>query len=275
MRGDVLIKNGRVFSPPKFMTQTISLTQFNIQRPEKIIYDFPLSNSTDVINRIKSNGLKSFLLKADEVLEKNNIKWKYEDLTEQKFTEWLPYYKEKMEEHDYLIRATQERYQEEVEKGFCIKALFLYKNKKMVGSSIVGLKDNVASLLFKASDRITVSSRSDSSLGSLIEFLMLKLISGGRDISLVTTRSRNAFGFFNTIGYLDFRLRFGYTPRPHPEASLLDDVPVDENGSVLFYGLQNGEFSLFALQPKDEKNKKIFDRKSFYSSGIPFKEIHY
>ena len=253
--------------------KSISLAQFNVKRPEKILYDFPISDVTDLVNRIKSKSLKSFVRKTDEILEKNSIVWKYEDLTEQQFIDWLPYYQEKIEEHKYLIRATQERYQEEVKNGFRIKALFLYQKEKMIGSSIVALKDNVASLLFKASDRITISSMSDSSLGSAIEFLLLKLISEEDIFTLATTKSRNAFGVFNTVGYLDFRLRFGYIPRPNLDV-LLDDVPVNNEGIVLFYGLQNDEFALFGLQPKFQ-NKESFSKKSFSSSVIPFKKIYY
>ena len=69
----------------------VSLKKFNIQRPERLIYEFLLPSSTDLINHIKSKNLRSFLLTTDEVLRKNNIDWKYEDLTEQKFNEWLPY----------------------------------------------------------------------------------------------------------------------------------------------------------------------------------------
>lgn len=253
----------------------VSLTQFDIQRPEKIIYDFPLSNSTDVINHIKSNSLKSFLLKTDEILAKNNITWKYEDLIKQQFIEWLPYYKEKMDEHNYLVRAKEEWYQEQIEKGFNIKSLFLYQNKKLVGSIIVTLKDNIASLAYKASDRITVSSMPGGSLGSIIEFLLFKLVSESGNFTIATSRSRNAFGVFNTLGYLDFRLRFGYTSRPNLDDPLLSDVPVNEEGVVLFYGLQDGEFALFALQPKSQRNEELFKKSSFTSSEIPFKEIYY
>ena len=75
----------------------ISLAQFNIQRPERVTYDFPLPSPADLVSHIKSKSLRSFLRNTDEVLAKNNIEWKYEYLTEQKFLEWLPYYKEKMD----------------------------------------------------------------------------------------------------------------------------------------------------------------------------------
>jgi hypothetical protein len=253
----------------------VSLTQFNIQRPEKIIYDFPLSNPDNVINCIKSKSLRSFLLKTDEVLKKNNIDWKYEDLTEQKFIEWLPYYKERMEERHFDVRAKEEWYQEQIKKGFNIKSLFLYQKNNMVGSAIITLKDNIASLAYKASDRMIISSMPGSSFGSVIEFLVFKLVSESGNFKVATSRSRNAFGFFNTLGYLDFRLRFGYTPRPNLVDPLQSDVPANEKGAVLFYGLQNEKFILFALQPKSQRNDELFNINSFTSSEIPFKQIYY
>ena len=56
------------------MTKIISLKQFNIERPEKILYYLSISNETDLLNNIKGKRLKSFLRKSEEILKKNNIK---------------------------------------------------------------------------------------------------------------------------------------------------------------------------------------------------------
>lgn len=257
------------------MLKTISLKKFNIERPERILYYLPISNTTNLLNNIKGKRLKSFLSKSEEILKKNNIEWKYEELTEEKFLEWLPYYKKKMEEHNHIILATKEWHQEQIKKGFNLKALFFYKNEKMVGSGIMAFKDDLVSLAFKATDRIAVSHTSYVSLGSIIDFLRLKLICEEGNSKNVVTRSRNAFGVFNTVDYLDLRLRFGYTIRPNPDASVLKDVPVNDQGFVLFYGLQNGEFSLYILQPKGENMEVYFNKKNIFSSEIPLKKIYY
>ncbi len=253
----------------------ISLRQFNIQRPERINYDFPVSNPANLLDHIKSKSLRSFLLKTDEILVKNNIEWKYEDLTEEKFMEWLPYYKEKMEERNHEVRATKEWYQEQISKGVHLKGLFFYQGQRLVGSGIIGLHDNIVHFAYKASDQIELSSMSNSSIGAIIEFLALKLAAETGHYTTTMSRSRNAFGFFNTLGYLDYKLRFGYKPEPISDVQLLDEVPVNEKGSVLFYGVQNKEFILFSLQPESQKEKKTFDKSRFTSSGIPFKEIYY
>lgn len=257
------------------MTKIISLKQFNIERPEKILYYLSISNENDLLSNIKGKRLKSLLRKSEDILKKNNIEWVYEELTEKKFLEWLPYYKEKMGEHDHGILATEEWYHEETNKGYKIKALFFYQNGNMVGSGIMAFKDSLVSLAFKATDRITISHVSYGSLGSVIDFLRLKLICKEGNYKTVVTRSRNAFGVFNTTDYLDLRLRFGYSVRLNPDASILSDVPVNDKGFILFYGLQNGELSLYALQPKDTSEEEFFDEKSFSSLGIQFKKIFY
>ena len=181
-----------------------------------------------------------------------------------------------MEELKHTVWADEKWYQEETQKGYNIKALFFYQNGKIVGSGIMAFKDNLVSLAFKATDRITVSHVSYGSLGSIIDFLRLKLICKEGNSKTVVTRSRNAFGVINSIDYLDFRLRFGYTIRPNLSAPILSDVPVNDDDFVLFYGLQNGELSLYALQSKEASNKEeFFNKKSFFSSEIPFKKIYY
>ncbi|MBI3305754.1 hypothetical protein HYZ82_01310 [Candidatus Nomurabacteria bacterium] len=207
-------------------------------------------------------------------MAKNNIKYKYEDLTEEKFIEWLPYYKEKMEEHNYDVRAKEEWYQEQIKKGFIMKGIFFYQDKKLVGSGIFGFHKGSTHFAYKASNRIILSAKKGSSLGSIIEFLFLKKSAESGICKIATNRSRNAFGFFNTLGYLDLKLRFGYKIRPSTDV-LLDEVPVNETGRVLFYGLQDGKFVLFSLKSGLEKGKDWFDKSRFSSFGIPLKEIYY
>lgn len=253
----------------------IPLAQFNIQRPERVTYDFPLPNPSNLINHIKSKSLRSFLSNSDEVLAKNNIEWKYENLTKQKFLEWLPYYKEKMGEHNYVVRAKEEWYQEEIKKGHLLKGLFFYQKKRLVGSGIFVLHGNTANFAYKASDRISVSSMKSSSFGSIIEFMFLKLVAESGIYTTASNKSRNAFGVINTLGYLDYKLRFGYKIRPSPGMPFLNDVPINESGIVLFFGLQDDKFILFCLQPESHRGKELFDKSRFNTSEIPFKEIFY
>jgi hypothetical protein len=250
----------------------ISLTKFNIKRPEKVTYEFSLSNPAELINHIKSKSLKSFLATTDEVLAKNNIELKYEDLTEQKFADWLPYYKEKMEENHHDVLAKLEWYKDQ--KDSQLKGIFLYQDQKLVGSGIVRLTKDTADFAYKASDKITVSSKPSSSIGSIIEFLFLRF-ANENGYKMANSRSRNAFGFFNTLEYLDYKLRFGYKPIPSPGVPVVEEVPVNETGRVLFYGLQDGKFNLFSLQPESEKGKDWFDKGRFSSLETPLKEIYY
>jgi len=63
----------------------VSLKQFKIQRPKKVTYEFPLFGGGDLTDHVKSKNLRSFLLKTDEVLQKNEIELGYEDLSQYHF----------------------------------------------------------------------------------------------------------------------------------------------------------------------------------------------
>ena len=256
------------------MKKIIPLTQFNIQRPEKILYHLSISTFKNFFDSLKGERLKSFLLRIDEILEKNNIVYEYVDLTEEKYLEWLPYYEAKMNEHGHELIATKEWYKEETRKGFSIKALFFYRDKKMVGSGIMAFKENKVFLAFRATDRITISHKSFGNLGCVTDFIRLRLICKEGNIKTVINRSRNIFGGDTTLGYLEFRLRFGYKPRPNLGADFSDTVPTNDKGFILFYGIHNTEFVLFLLQPKGQKNEEHFKNIPILSE-IPFKKIFY
>ncbi len=253
----------------------IDLTQFNITRPEKINYDFPMSNPVHLIDYVKSKSLQTFFKKADEILLKNKITWEYKDLNEHEYIKWLQYYTEKMKELGHDVRATKEWYQEQHKKDVNLKGLFFYQNQKMVGSGIIGLKNNTIHLAYKASDRIKLSSISNSNLGYLIEFWALQLPLTEKPYTRLISMSRNAFGFYNTLGYLEYKFQFGFTPQITEESAMLDSVPVNESSFVLFYGIQNKELILFALIPELQKNVELFNKTPFISQAIPFREIYY
>src|SRR3989344_4449631 len=95
----------------------LSLKTFDVKRPERITWIFPISSRKDFLNNIKSKSLKLFLKNVEDILSINNIHWTYEDLTREKFLEWLPFYQAKMEEHGFDVRAKEEWYAEEQKKG--------------------------------------------------------------------------------------------------------------------------------------------------------------
>lgn len=226
-----------------------SLTSFNLTRPEKIRWIFPTQG--DVLEHLKSKSLVAFLRTVDQDLTANDITYVFKDITEQEYQEWLPFYAQKMSEQQHQILAKSETYQQKRAEGKQLQGLFFYQHGQLVGSGIIiRIGTQEAHLAYKASDRLELSNKPNSSLGSVIDYFFLvemkkegvNLITGGR--------SRNQFGVSTTIGYLDFKLRFGFTPVIEPSQPQLDTAELNEHGFCLFFaGQPAGTTKLFLLRP--------------------------
>ncbi len=251
----------------------LNLAPFGITRSEKVVWRFP-EQAKDVLENIKSKSLRKFLRNAKEALATKSIRYEYKVLSDQDFIDWLPYYTEKMTENGYQIIASTEWLQKKRDAGLTVEGMFFYKDDKLVGTGIF-TKDQSekATFAFKASDRIDLSNEANSSLGAVIDYLFLdemvqkqvKIISAGR--------SKNAFGVLNSFGYLDYKLRFGYQPSVDPLSPLLETVPVNEQGVILFYGLKDNKLALYEFKPKGFEIQ--FEQARFATPELPFVVIEY
>jgi hypothetical protein len=253
------------------MTQEINLQPYGISRPEKV--EWWWAGQHDISSGLRSKSLTQFLPKIDQILQEKNITWQFHELSEKEYIEWLPYYTQKMSELHYDIFATPEWYQRKKSDGYAVEGIMMYKDGVLIGSGIVTKKNNETAILnFKASDRIDLSSNSNSSLGAVIDLLFIREVvnQGITDISSGT--SRNAFGVINSVGYLDYKLRFGFNPRPSSHAPIQTTVPLNESGEVIFYGIQDNKESFFGFRSKNSE-KPLQNR--FQEFGLPFTEILY
>ncbi|MBP7768591.1 hypothetical protein KA082_02030 [Candidatus Woesebacteria bacterium] len=254
----------------------LSIEQFGLTRPEKVIWRIPQAVRTnkDALLLLKSKTMRSFLRGIDAVLMKNNITWQLHELSREKFAEWLRYYTEKMEELDYSVIASLEWYDKRIELGKTVEGLFFYQAGKLICSGIFMIEGmQKATFAFKASDRIDLSSEPNSSIGSVIDFFFIQEMLK-RDIAIISAgKSRNAFGVFNTVGYLDYKFRFGYLPQPDMKSQFLDTIPMPESGIVLFYGVKDGAPGLYALQPHG--TQKTYEVARFATTELPFVVLEY
>lgn len=252
-----------------------SLSSLQLARTEKIIWRFPAQS--DVLAQIKSKSLRSFLSHTDEILEQNHITTETKELDEVAYLEWLPYYREKMTENEYDVLANEEWFSQRQSENKNVEGIFFYQNGKVIGSGIMTLEGtHKAALSFKATDRIELSGKSNASLGAVVDFMFLKtatnrgfeIISGGR--------SRNAFGVINTLGYLDYKLKLGYRPSLDASLALVEEVPLNEAGVVVFLGCKNQnlhEQSFFGLIPKGHNSH--FEFTHYLDATLPFTLIEY
>lgn len=252
---------------------TLHLGERTVYRPEKITWRLSEPN-TEPIAHLKSKGLRKFLSRSDELLAQKDITHAYKALSADEFSAWLPYYQEKMSENSYEILATPDWYQDRTAKGLTIEGIFFYQNNKLVGSGIFtrdGLEK--ATFAFKASDRLDLSNDANSSLGAVIDYFFLKtMIEKGVKI-ISAGRSRNAFGVINTLGYIDYKLRFGYQPQPDLTSAMFEEVPLNESGVVMFYGMKNDKFTLFGVRPHGSTQQ--FEASRFATPELPFELIEY
>lgn len=232
------------------MPREIDLTPYQVQRPEKVDWQFELTTPT-VLESIKSKGLRSFLRKAPEILLEKGLSTVFEPISEANFAEWLPFYQAKMTEQGYTIMASPEWLSQRQAQGWQLYGLWIRQGDQLVGSGVMSVHDGVGTLHFKASDRIDLSSQSNSSLGVVIDYLFAQHVHELGVTTISGGRSRNAFGVFNTLGYLDFKLKFGYVPGLPSDLPLISTVPVNDEGVVAFCGVRTAEptWALFSISP--------------------------
>ncbi len=79
----------------------------------------------------------------------------------------------------------------------------------------------------------------------------------------------------NTLGNLDYKLRMGFVPQIAKDSATLTEVPVNEEGIVLFFGnnQNNSVLTLYALKPKS--SDVVFEQSRFANQEMPFQTIEY
>ena len=235
------------------MSQLFDLSPYAIKRPEKVAWRLPVDPAIqNPLDYIKSSGQRKFLESINTVLEANNITYQTKVLDAASFQDWLPYYEARMSENDFSIIASTEWYEQRTAEGKTVEGMFFYQEGALVCSGIFLTEGSEkATFAFKASNRIDLTSKSNSSIGAVVDFFFIReMLSRGFPI-LSAGRSRNAFGFFNTEGYLEYKLRFGYQPTLSDTTVFDTSVPLAENGCICFFGIKNDQLTLFSVRPEN------------------------
>lgn len=258
---------------------TVNLEPYHLTRPEKIRWRFPsLTPDESVTPHILSKGLRKFLSNVDELLAAKQITWTLEELSAEQFGSWLEYYQQKMLENQYDVIASQEWFAKKTALGQKVLGLLMYQQGKLVGSGIFAVNGTEkATFAFKATDRLDLTNTANSSLGAVIDYLFLREMHQ-RGIQLLSAgQSRNAFGVVNTLGYLDYKLRFGYQPSFGSKTPLSSEVPLGEDGTVVFYAqstlVTGPRWALYALTPANWTG--TWEVARFATEACPFISLTY
>lgn len=252
---------------------TIDLTPFSISRPLKVEWLLVGDSDQQILEALHSKSLRKFLRHIDEILAQNTITWEYKAITKKEYLEWHAYYSEKMRELKYDIIAKLEWFEEKEKEGKTVEGLFFYQNTALIGSGIIARKEREkASFAYKASDKIELTTLPNGNLGAIIDYMFIKEMKKKGVQKITGGTSLNSFGAEVTLGYLEYKLNF-YSVRADEKSEVVQHVPVAEDGSVVFYGKQNGKDFLFGMKKKN--SEKVFDTHKYNSDGLPFLEIIY
>lgn len=255
---------------------TIDLQQYQIIRPDRVTWTAVVEGE-NYIESLRSKSLKKFLRNLEEVLNAHSITYELRSVTAEQFSEWLSFYEAEMEDRSYRVIANQEWYEKRTSQGKMIEGLFLLQHGELIGAGIISRDaKEKASLAFKASKKISISSLSNGNLGSVLDYLFITQMHqlGVQEIS--GGISRNAFGVLNTMGYLEYKTKF-YTPSSAQTAEETQEVPLTPEGDVLFYGYAKqspNEIILFYVKPRDFERPNL-NPQMFVSKQVPFQVIEY
>ncbi|HCC84919.1 MAG TPA: hypothetical protein DEP87_04530 [Candidatus Pacebacteria bacterium] len=233
----------------------LDLTQFQLSRPERLSWIYPTS-AKDPLTQLRSQSLRKFLARAETYLTANQITWAIEPLELTQFEAWLPYYRAKMAEKGFDCLANTSWFLKRQSQGDQLLGLWFRRQQQLVASGIIRVKADKIVLAFKASDRLDLAGRSNSSIGAVVDHFFQKYALEHQFASISSGRSRNAFGVLNSLGYLDFKLKLGYVPQADLASPVSQTVPTDAQGRVLFFGLSgtvlSGSSNWYEINPSAE-----------------------
>lgn len=215
----------------------------NLVRSKKLLWVFPKSETQDWQSSIPSSSSRKIARNLDDIVEKSQLKFVWEELTEQKFTTWRAYYEKIMREQQHDVLAPEDWYSKYAvdERKLFLLSCYKSEQNELVGGAIVSeTNEKMWTLHYKASERLETLGRGNSSLGLLFELEYMRKAMESNPELVTSGHSRNAFGYYNTIGYLLFKLRMGYRPTIPADAILEEDFPFREGEPTVWYALDQG-----------------------------------
>jgi len=252
---------------------TLSLT--GLIRPSRLEW---ILNYTphQVLDSIKSKSTKKALRKIDEIITENKLSITIEPLTQDTYTDWLTYYSKKMVERGYSILAQPVWFEEAKGRYLSLYIIDLVKNEQRIGAGIFAQDESGKwTLCFKASDIAHLIGGRNVSTGMLIEYLFMDYADKQGAQIISSGRSRNAFGFYNSFGYFNFKTRMGYEAKNIEITELLNTVPHLEKSEVGFYAYKENdpkrELSFYIFSPLQEVSNTT-QQELLYSESSRYQE---
>lgn len=250
------------------MNKTLDIAQFGLTRPARVRWIFPYSGG-QLLSYIKSKGLKKTLQRKDEILAETNMGVHTSVMSKEEYLLWLQQYERLSTQRNFDIIANPDWYTQKIDEGKTVWHTVVTKEDSWVGEGVftqLGTEKMISA--FKCSERISFEKHRNASVGCFIDYAFLtKAVQEGMTL-ISAGRSRNQFGVTNTLGYLDYKLRFGYEPTTPEMPEWTTSLQVRQDG-VCIALCQNsqGENGLHCFIPKGSGFKSEQER---FSDSIPW-----
>lgn len=206
------------------------------------------SNLHKVDEIIVSKSTKKFLKQVSDLylLDEHNLRYFEQSLDFKLYLEWLSLYESLFHKKGYKIIANDGWYKSHASLDLYI--IGYRKNEVLTAGSIISINNQTGKIThhFKCSTSTKLLNLKNSSLGSLLEmkFLSFALRNNAKIIS--SGLSRNLFGVENSVGYLEFKLKFGYRPIIYPKYGFSSDF--DQNNDSYYFFATTNESKDIALK---------------------------
>ena len=192
------------------------MPQLNISplwRPGKVNWVYENSDPTQVLERIKTKSGRKFLRAIDEILPVNNIRIEWGPCSQAEYLLWLELYLKITDKKQFNVLANPSWYEQKVSEHKQIEKIFIFQNDYLLGGKIISIsQEDAVRSAFKISENYDFGKEvSNGSLGLLLDYLYLQHYSELGYKTITGGHSRNLFGIINKIGYLNFKLRLGYS----------------------------------------------------------------
>lgn len=202
-------------------------------RPEKLTWVLEGATLADW-HHIPSKSLRKFLARSEALCQEQGITWKIVPLTAELYADWLIFYKKRMLEKGFQLFADEDTFAQKQAEGKELTGIFFWKDEVMIAGGVMISTADRISFAYKASEDINLSDEPNANLGAVIDaqyqryaLTLNKRITAGS--------SRNQFGLQNSLGYLNFKLRFGYKPQSAPDTTMASQVEVNDEGWVVCF----------------------------------------
>ncbi len=204
----------------------------SFHRPTKIHWSFPsVAEGQDWREHIASKSVRKIARKLPVLLEHHRVTYEILPLTEELYQDWFAYNADVKQRLNQTVLSTPEWFAKSADLFVAIKLIEFRLQGERVGAAIVSVsKEGVVTQHFKAQERIDFPGDSNTSLGTLTELVILEHAPSLSATKVSSGRSRNGFGFYNSVGYLVSKLKMGYCPE------IMDSDPTDTNFQVTAEG---------------------------------------